>query len=177
MNWETIATLAEVVAAIGVIASLIYVARQVRSSQETAADTNRLARAGGVREMLLVNATNDELRNSVIKTYGLTPHYEEMARVFDVTVDDAARTDFHNGCYFWLHWGQFSSTNDPHDLEELKGVIRTYAVPALKYSWENSPFEKPSLDPNFVEFVNAVLAEAPDEYFANMASLGVQRDA
>lgn len=48
MNWELIATLAEVVAAIGVIASLIYVARQVRSSQETAANTNRLTRAGGV---------------------------------------------------------------------------------------------------------------------------------
>ena len=62
MNWELITTVAEVVAAIGVIASLIYVARQVRSSQETAADSNRLARAGGVREVMLANATNDELR-------------------------------------------------------------------------------------------------------------------
>ena len=177
MNWELIATLAEVVAAIGVIASLIYVARQVRSSQETAADTNRLARAGGVREIMLANATNDDLRNSVIKAYGMAPYYEEMARVLDITFDDAARADFQNNIYFWLHWGQFASTTDPQDLEELKNVLHTYSIPGLKYSWENSPFAKPVLDAKFVKFVDAAIAEVSEEYFADLASRGVQLDA
>ncbi len=177
MNWELIATVAEVVAAIGVIASLIYVARQVRSSQETAADTNRLARASGVREVMLANATNDKLRNSVMKAYGTAPYYKEMARVLDVTIDDAARTDYQN-CYLcWLHWGQFASTTDPQDLQELKNIMRTYLIPALKYSWDNSPWAKPSLDPKFVTFVDAVLAEPSDDYFANMASRGMELDA
>ena len=169
MNWGTIATLAEVVAAIGVIASLIYVARQVRSSQATAADSNRLTRANGVREIMLANATNNELRNSVIKAYGFTPYYEEMARVLDITFDDAARADFQNNVYFWLHWGQFASTTDPQDLEELKGVLRTYSLRGLNYSWEHSPFAKPALDPKFVEFVDAAIAEAPNQYISDVA--------
>ena len=177
MNWELIATVAEVVAAIGVIASLIYVARQVRSSQETAADSNRLARAGGVREVMLANATNDELRNSTMKTYGFAPYYKEMARVLDVTIDDAARTDYQNCYFFWLHWGQFASTTDPQDRQELKNIMRTYSIPAMKYSWENSPYARRALDPEFVKFVEAATAEVSDEYFANMASIGVQLDA
>ncbi len=63
MNWETIATLLEVVAAIGAITSLIYAAKQVRSARIAAADTNRLTRAGGVREIMLANATEWEFKN------------------------------------------------------------------------------------------------------------------
>jgi hypothetical protein len=173
MNWETIATLAEVVAAIGVIASLIYVARQVRSSQETAADTNRLTRASGVREIMLANATNDELRNSVIKAFGLTKNYEKMARVLEIDFDDAARVDFQNNMYFWLHWGQFSSTTDPQDLEELKGVVLSYSIPAFKYSWENSLWAPRPLDSKFVEFVDTALAGVSDDHYKKVVS---QRD-
>jgi hypothetical protein len=98
MNWDAIGTIAEVVAAAGVIASLLYVAQQVRAAQSTAADTNRLTRASGVREIMLANATNNELRNSVINAYGISAYYEEMARVLDITFDDAARADFQNNC-------------------------------------------------------------------------------
>ena len=84
-----------------------------------------------------------------------------MARVLDVTFDDAAITDFHNAYYFWMHWGQFASTKDPDDIEELKQVIRYYANPAFKYSWENSAFAKSGLPPKFVEFVDGVLKEIP----------------
>ncbi len=94
MNWDLVATIAEVVAAIGVIASLIYVARQVRSAQSTAADTNRLTRASGAHEWLLTVAATDNLRDSVSKTYGLGPFHEEFAAEFDVSVEDAARTDY-----------------------------------------------------------------------------------
>ena len=165
MNWESIATTAEVIAALGVIASLIYVARQLRASQVTAADTNRLSRAHGVREMLMANATNDALRKSVAKAYEFEAYYEQMAAALDLSVDDAARADFHNAYYFWLHWGQYSSTTDPNDLDELKKVFRAYLIPAFRYSWENSPYAKPVLEPGFIEFVDKILAEYGDEAF------------
>ena len=41
-SWEAVGTFAEVIGAIGVIASLLYVAKQVKAAQATAADTNRL---------------------------------------------------------------------------------------------------------------------------------------
>jgi hypothetical protein len=160
MNWDAIATSAEVIGALGVIASLIYVAKQVRSSQATAADTNRLTRSAGVREMLHSYAVNDDLRRSVIAANGLESFYEQMASKFDISVDDAARNDFSNAYWFWLHWGQYSSTTDSEDLSELKNVLVSYVMlPAMKYSWDNSFFAQPMLDKGFVEFVEAALAD------------------
>ena len=159
MNWELAASIAEVVGAFGVIASLIYVARQVRASQATAADSNRLNRANGVRESMLAVATNDELRKSLYTAYGFDEHIDKMAAELNLSVDDAARTDAHNAYYFWLHWGQFTSTTDEDDLNELRRVIRFYLSPAFRYSWENSPLAKQTLDPRFVTFVETTLAE------------------
>lgn len=164
MSWEAITTLAEVAGAIGVIASLIYVAQQVRSSQATAADTNRLTRATGVCDVFIALATNDELRKSTYKTYGLDTYFEAMASELNVSFDDAARTDCINSYWFWLHWGQFASTTDPKDLDELKSVVQTYsAVPAMRYSWEHSFTGKQALDSDFVEFVEAAFDECSKE--------------
>jgi len=158
LKWEIVATIAEVTGAIGVIASLLYVAKQVKAAQSTAADTNRLTRANGVREMFQTLAGDADLGNAVVRTYGLESYYEEMAAQFGVSTEDAMRSDFHNAYYFWLHWGQFSSTTDENDLDELAHVIHSYSTPALNYSWTNSIWAKPALDPKFVEFVDDVLA-------------------
>ena len=159
MNWEAIATLAEVTAALGVIASLIYVALQLRASHITAADSNRINRARGVCDIMLSLATNDEFRRSYIKVNRLESYFENMASEFDVSSDDAARSDFANTYWFWLHWGQYSSTTHPKDLEDLKIVIYPYVeMPAMKYSWDNSYMAKPSLDKSFIEFVENTLA-------------------
>ena len=163
MNWELIATIAEVIGAFGVIASLIYVARQLSSSQVAAADANRLTRASGVCDAMLAVATNDELRRSVSKAYGFDEYFEAMAEELDLSVDEAARADFHSAYYFWLHWGQFTSTTDSDDLNELKRMFRFYLVPGFNYSWKNSPFAKQGMDLRFVEFVDATLAEYESE--------------
>ena len=158
INWEAVATTAEVVGAVGVIASLLYVAKQVKAAQATSADTNRLTRANGVREMFQTLAGDIELGNAVIKTYGLEDHYKGMASHFGVSLEEAMRADFHNVYYFWLHWGQYSSTTDRKDLDELEHVLCFYSTPSLKYSWENSLFGKRSMDPGFVKFVDDTLS-------------------
>ncbi|MFT4562932.1 MAG: hypothetical protein ACI9BW_002683 [Gammaproteobacteria bacterium] len=147
------------------------------SVQATAADANRLTRASGVREIMLVNATNDELRNNVINAWGLTAHYEKMADAFDIAFDDAARSDFRNNAYSWLHWGQFSSTTDPKDLEKLKNAVRAYSIPALHYSWGNSVCSPLRLDPDSVKFVDAAQMEVSGEYYPDLSSQGLQPDA
>lgn len=160
MNWEAIAAFADFLAAIGVIASLIYVAQQVRASQTTAADTNRLRRTEGVCEMMHSFAVNDDLRNSLISSNKLEPAYERMASELDITYDEAARADFVSSYWFWLHWGQYSSTTDEADLEELRNVMKTYVdLPSLAYSWENSFVAKAALAPEFVDFVDKTTSE------------------
>jgi hypothetical protein len=160
VNWDALATIAELIGAIGVIASLIYVARQVKSSQATAADTNRLSRSGRIADMIHTFAADDALRNSVIKSYRLEDDYKKMAAALDISFDDAARTDFVNAYWFWVHWGQYCSTIDPDDIEELKISIGAYAeMPAINYSWENSFLAKRILDRRYVAFAEKTLVE------------------
>ena len=159
INWEFVATIAEVIGALGVIASLIYVARQLKVAHTSAADANRLTRATGVHETMLTAAANDELRKSVTKAYGFDDYYETMAADLNLSTDEAARADMHSASYFWLHWGQFASTTNEADLEELRQFLRAYTIPGFRYSWDNSPFAKKSMDPRFVEFVDTTLAE------------------
>ena len=160
MNWEALATIAELIGAVGVIASLIYVARQVKSSQSTAADTNRLTRSGRIAEMIHTFAADDALRNSVIKSYRLEDDYKKMAAALDISFDDAARTDFVNAYWFWVHWGQYCSTTDSDDIEELKKSIGAYAdMPAINYSWANSVLGKRILDSRYVKFAERTLGE------------------
>ena len=71
-------------------------------------------------------ATNDDMRSSVAKTTGVIEHYEALAREFEVTVEEAGRSDAWSVYWFWLHWGQYRSLREGGDDEELKHLIREF---------------------------------------------------
>ncbi|MDA0790268.1 MAG: hypothetical protein O2780_12525 [Proteobacteria bacterium] len=158
VNWEAIGAIGEILGAIAVVLTLGYLALQVRFAKASAADANRLTRATGVRDMGMAMAVHDEMRISVAKTTGAMAHYEAFAKEFGVSIEDAGRTDSWNSYWFWLHWGQFRSLQERGDDEELKNIIRVfYPIPAVWYSWNNSPFAKVLLEPAFVEFVEGLV--------------------
>ena len=161
MNWDAIGAIGEVVGAFAVVVTLAYLASQVRYAKAAANDANRLTRASGVCEMLLTVATDNELRDAV-NSFGVSePYLSDYAEEFKVTHQDAARSDIHNLYYFWLHWGQFASSKSSSDLEEIRNIVSAfYRTPQVLYSWENSPWARPMLDPKFVAFVDAVLSES-----------------
>jgi hypothetical protein len=46
-------------------------------------------------------------------------------------------------------------------MAELTNLVSTfYQIPAVRYSWDHSPYAKPILDPEFVEFVDNTLSIA-----------------
>ncbi|MEZ5572243.1 MAG: hypothetical protein R3E64_09480 [Halioglobus sp.] len=162
MNWEAISAIGEAIGALAVIITLAYLASQVRYARATANDTNRLTRVSGVRDVMLASATNDNLRNSITVGYGIEHYYEGFAQAFEISAEDAGRLDYINLYYFWLHWGQFASSNSEKDTRELKRQITSfYRIPQVRYSWENSPWARPQLDHAFVEFVDGILSESP----------------
>jgi hypothetical protein len=123
MNWEAIGALGETLGALLVLITLIYLATQVRYAKNAAADANRLARAKGVCDLQLVIANNDQLNQSNIAANGWISWYQELAAVRVITVEEAIRADAMSTYRFWLHWGQFTSTNRQEDLLELGETI------------------------------------------------------
>ena len=161
MNWEAIGAFGEIIGALAVVATLIYLATQVRYAKQATADQNRLVRANGVREMALVAIQNDELRESLDSNWAMNEIHERLAEENGTTRSEASRANWANSYYFWLHWGQWASTHSDSDRAELANLIRNfYTLPGIRRSWETSAFAKPMLDPEFVDFVDDILKES-----------------
>jgi hypothetical protein len=162
MNWEAIGAMGESLSAILVLITLVYLATQVRYAKNTAADANRLARAKGVCDYQMACATNDLLAQSVAAANEYGSWYEELSGALGINAEEAMRVDSMNLYWFWLHWGQYSSTNNKTDLDELEHTIGMFYrnSPAIKYSWEKSPFAKPLLGKQFMDFVDGHLQKS-----------------
>ena len=159
MNWDAIGAIGQLLGALAVVITLGYLAVQVRVARSTAADTNRLTRAVGVREALLAAMNNVDLIETLVGAYGAETYFKDLAAKFSLSINQAARADMYNLHWFWLHWGQFSSAKNRDDVIELSRHIRTfYATPIVRYSWDKSPFGRSLLDPRFVEFADGLLA-------------------
>lgn len=102
MNWEALSAIGQLLSALGVVVTLAYLARQIRVSNDAAADANRLQRAAGVREMQLALSTNEALRATWQKALGDRPATDAIARRLGLTRDEAdqltALRSTGNGC-------------------------------------------------------------------------------
>jgi hypothetical protein len=160
MNWEAISSIGEIVGATAVVVTLGYLAMQVKHSRAATADNSRLIRASGVRDMCLEMCRNNDLRMSQTKNWGLDAYYEELATKLGDSVEEVTRVDWANCYYFWMYWGQYSSTTEARDLNELEHVIGGLCSnPGMKLSWETSPLNRPLLQDDFVAFVDNIVAK------------------
>ena len=74
-----------------------------------------------------------------------------------------------------MYWGQWSATNDPDDLRDLKHIIeKLFSIPGMRRTWDNSPPGKVLLDERFVEFVDAILTDVePNLHRQSQATTGL----
>ena len=133
MNWDAVGAIGETIGALAVVITLAYLAVQIRVSRSVAADANRLTRTNGVREWCLSVAENDEMLSAVIKGHGMEGYFVTFGETFNLTPEEAARLDFMHQHFFWLHYGQYASTNDKKSKEELRKLApKFYNVPSIK---------------------------------------------
>ncbi|MEH6638492.1 MAG: hypothetical protein V7717_04370 [Porticoccaceae bacterium] len=159
MNWDAAGAIGEILGAVAVVLTLGYVAIQVRHAKNTTADLNRLERARGVREMALSMIANPQVAHDQIKNWGLDKYYEDLGEAEGVSAERALAIDWANTYYFWMYWGQYSSTTHEEDLRELEHVIDGLLdTRGMQKTWETSPMTRPLLEPKFVEFVDSILS-------------------
>ncbi len=160
MNWDALGAIGEIVGALAVVITLVYLASQVRYARNATIDQNRLSRSSAIREILLATAGNDDLRISQMKNWGLEQYYDSLAEELGITSTEASRNEWADIVYFWMYWGQWNTTHDPKDLLELEHVItKLYSLPGVRHTWDVSPVGKVFLDDDFVEFVDGVLSK------------------
>jgi hypothetical protein len=160
VNWEAIGAIGEILGAFAVVLTLLYLAVQVKYAKTAANDATSLNRANGVQAMLLAATTDDTLRASVSKAQGLGDYHVKLAEKLGLSVEEAERIDFYASYWFWVHWGQFASSNSKEGLDELTNIVNTfYRFPFMSTCWELSPSGKQIMDSTFVAFVDGVLAK------------------
>lgn len=162
MNWDAIGAIAEAVGALAILITLIYLAVQVRQAKLASADTNRLTRASGCREVTLAMMQNPKLLESVWSAYGAdgTKYLQGLAEEVSGSIEEAGQIDLYTQYYAWLHWGQFSTTMTSEDERELRNIAGAfYNVPAIRYAWENGLGTKAVMDTDFAAFIDSVLED------------------
>jgi len=144
MNWEAIGVIAEIVGAIAVVVTLIYLAIQVRQAKHEISAVGMQARASHARGALEDIVNSSELIDVFIKLdflnygdYGLSK--KEMIR-------------FGAWCHTWMQTEQGSFYLLPEGAHD---ELRTWwlSTPAGSEFWENN---KGFYDDAFVEYMDSL---------------------
>jgi hypothetical protein len=159
MTVQELGSIGEFVAAIATVATLAYLATQIRYTRLAASDTSRQGRAEGVREMQLVALNNEAFRQAWAKAdTRAAPRMKVLSELLRVSVDEAQL--IWHGCCAWtyIHWAQYRSMKTASDRNELENLIREfYSIPPMAPVWATDPMLKAMVDPDFVDWVDEIL--------------------
>jgi hypothetical protein len=161
MNWDAIGAVAESIAALGVIASLLYLASQVRASTRAAAVTAKLESTGLLNKFIDLLIENPELNDiymrGILNLASLDK--EEYLRFSNMSLKA-----------FWFfsagHFQYRSGTISEDEYYEVRAVLRYWLRgQGCRDWWEK--FGRMSVSPAFRKFVDAEIRE--------IAATGVSR--
>jgi hypothetical protein len=159
MNWDAIGAIAELLGAVGVIASLIYLAKQIRHSGEQMQENTRAARSTAyqqfehsVNERAMSQVTVPGL-NRIVHLGTSDPERlnEEESRQFLIWLYTQMR-GFDNG-YYQYKLGMFDEDRWQMSIAELKYFIQ---LPGVVATWDTM---QATLSRNFVALVEEILGE------------------
>ena len=162
MNWDAIGAIAETLGAVGVIASLVYLATQIRHSREQMRENTRAVRASGY-QTFFQNLDEVATRSS---------SSPEMAHAVRIGMADFDQLD-EEGRYFFNNWiiGVLLAFENGHYqyrtgiLEEdrwriLHPMIAAAVVsPGVRQWWRQNPLGNDFLGGDFVALVEEILGE------------------
>ena len=135
MNWEAIGAIGEILGALGVIGSVLYLAVQVRSDREaTKANTTQM-RTDGAREMWLTAATSEKLTPVLVQVVSssgsLSPQMQAIKDQFGLDDEGATRLNF-----FWLAQARQMEGNYRQPMsDEERELIRKSMVTLVDGPW------------------------------------------
>lgn len=163
MNWDAIGAVGEILGAAAVVATLVYLAIQVRYAKDASADVNRISRANGVRETIALSMQDQGLVSAWITAQNSESGYRQLTDAFGLDdIEYGFKVEQLCQSWWWLHWGQWASITTERDVDELRHLISEfYSRPPMSVAWENSE-NVALLEPEFRSFVNDAIASKKD---------------
>ena len=154
MDWDAVGAIGEILGAAAVVATLAYLAIQVRYAKNAAADVNRLSRAEGVREMISAQKTVDGLMDAWVRAEGSVDQFQSLAEKLGLGLQEAIVVESQCQGWWWIHWAQWASITTERDMAELKHLVSEfYSVPPMSIAWKESRNSR-LLDLEFQAFIN-----------------------
>jgi len=116
----------EILGAIAILVTLVYLATQVRYARHTITDANRNSRVEGIRELNGLLMANAEVRAAWNK--GMGPGYrrlhDDIAESLGLSFDEASIVITQGYNWVFTHWAQYRSLKSPEDEKELTNIVK-----------------------------------------------------
>ena len=162
MNWDAVGAIGEIIGAAAVVATLGYLAFQIRSAHRVATDTNRHARAAAVRDGLMAFVHAPELRVAWVKAFQGDSAYQSLAEHVGLTTEEAFLVDMYLIHWVYVHWPQHYSALTDYDRKELDTLIGNfYSTPPITEFLKRSPYRN-TMDPKFLEYIEKIVASGSE---------------
>jgi hypothetical protein len=175
MNWEAIGAIAELLGAIGVIASLVYLATQIRHSREQMSQNTRAMKAGAYQQ------TSDGLSDTIniaVSTPGFARIVRSAIANFEgLSEDDAFQFGFwfnnlmrnYDNIYYQYRAGMLEDNRwEMHRAD----IVTFFTAPGIVAWWRFTSPSRSGIDPGraggaqfspeFVALVSEILGEEPE---------------
>jgi hypothetical protein len=158
MNWDAIGAIAELLGAVGVIASLVYLAGQIRGGQTALRASTYAEVARDIHETI----------NSTIRVPGLASLVRSGMADFDALKDEEA-FEFNfwitgvMGSYDTAFYQYRMGTLDKERWEmHLADCATVLKAPGVEQWWRSARERRSSFSPGFLALLEEILAEEPD---------------
>ncbi len=161
MNIQDLGALGEIVGAIAIVATLAYLAVQIRYAKIAVTDQSRQNRAAALREINGRLVDNSELRQVFDKV--ASPEWQSMlndlASAWKVSLDEASLIYWSQNDYIWTHWAQYYSQKTKDDERELENIVSNwYSAPPMKTIIEHETVRL-FYEPEFIRWIDSVVAK------------------
>ena len=154
MNWEAIGAIGEIVGAVAVVLSLIYLAAQIRQNTQQVEEQCRTQRQNS---LLGARSSFTEWRSLVIQDPTIATIWRKANRGLELlNEEERTQLDFLLVDFFWAHatiWIQMKEGLVDEPLWDMsRSNVAIYAGPGVRVWWSTSPHRNEYPD----EFIKSI---------------------
>jgi hypothetical protein len=158
VNWEAIGAIGEIVGAVAVVLSLIYLAAQIRQNTQQVEEQCRTQRQNS---LLGARSSFTEWRSLVIQDPTIAAIWRKANRGLEqLAEDERTQVDFLLVDFFWAHatiWIQMEQGLVDEPLWVIsRSNVAIYAGPGVRAWWSTSP-HRGEYPQGFVESIDDLL--------------------